>query len=141
MIAESHWVHKYCRLRFSEDARSARTIMAHLERDRLKSWLWDMLWILYLQFSCTLYCQWHMHAHLSLFVSINNVRFLNTALLLGRSWDTRYFKFYLYFNATSICLQSLKGLTPGSWIWPQVVYTILQLQPLSQFTAVSSARK
>ena len=66
--------------------------MAHLERDRLKSWLWDMLWILYLQFSCTLYCQWHMHAHLSLFVSINNVRFLNTALLIGRSWDTRYFK-------------------------------------------------
>ena len=78
--------------------------MAHLERDRLKSLLWDMLWILYLQFSCTLYCQWHMNAHLSLFVSIYNVRFLNTALLIGRSWDTRYFKFYLYFNATSICL-------------------------------------
>ena len=46
--------------------------MAHLERDRLKSLLWDMLWI---QFSCTLYCQWHMHAHLSLFVSIYNVVF------------------------------------------------------------------
>ena len=90
MIAESHWVNKYCRLRFSEDARSARTIMAHLERGRLKSLLWDMLWILYLQFSCTLYCQWHMHAHLSLFVSIYNVRFLNIALLRGRSWDTRY---------------------------------------------------
>ena len=30
--------------------------------------------------------------------------FLNTALLIGRSWDTRYFKFYLYFNATSTCL-------------------------------------
>ena len=78
--------------------------MAHLERDRLKSLLWDMLWILYLQFSCTLYCQWHMHAHLSLFVSIYNVRVLNTTLLIGRSWDTRYFRFYLYFNATSICL-------------------------------------
>ena len=78
--------------------------MAHLERGRLKRLLWDMLWILYLQFSCTLYCQWHMLAHLSLFVSIYNVRFLNTVLLIGRSWDTRYFKFYLYFNATSICL-------------------------------------
>ena len=90
--------------------------MALLERGKLESLLWDMLWILYLQFSCTLYCQWHMHAHLSLFVSIYNVRFLNTALLMGRSWgtryfkfmgrswDTRYFKFYLYFNATSICL-------------------------------------
>ena len=111
MIAESHRVHKYCRLRFSEDARSTRTIMAHLEQGRLKSLLWDMLWILYLQFSCTLYCQWHMHAHLSLFVSIYNVRFLNTALLIGRSWDTRYLKFYLYFNATSMFLES-KGSHP-----------------------------
>ena len=77
--------------------------MAHIERGRLKSLLWDMLWI---QLSCILYCQWHMHAHLSLFVSVYNVRYLNTALLIGRSWDTRYmyFKFYLYFNATSICL-------------------------------------
>ena len=77
--------------------------MAHLERGRLKSLLWDMLWILYLQFSCTLYCQWHLHAHLSLFVSIYNVRFLNTAFdrqIMGH----KIFKFYLYFNATSICL-------------------------------------
>ena len=30
--------------------------------------------------------------------------FLNTILLIGRSWDTRYFRFYLYFNATSIIM-------------------------------------
>ena len=71
--------------------------MAHLERDRLKSLLWDMLWILYLKFSCTLYFFFVRY-------SIYNVPFLNTALLIGRTWDTTYFKFYLYFNATSICL-------------------------------------
>ena len=77
--------------------------MAHLERDRLKSLLWNMLWILYTILMYSILSMAYACPSF-LFVSIYNVRFLNTALLIGRSWDTRYFKFYLYFNATSICL-------------------------------------
>ena len=102
MIAEFHRVHKYCRVRFSEDARSARTIMVHCG-------------------TCCGYFIYNFHV----LYTVNGIcmpiflcslafimlRFLNTALLIGRSWDTRYFKFYLYFNATYMSLES-KGSRP-----------------------------
>lgn len=90
---------------------------------------------------CTNWCSLCSVAYMYVFVFVLFWSYFNIVLLIYRMRDTRCFKFFLWFNTSTMSLSNIKFLSAGSWKRPQVIRTAVQCQPLIKLSALSRSWK